>query len=165
MSKKRNPVYALQLSLEGAKQYLEKLCEISKEIKVKQKDTKFIVENPDKWKEMVLFHRALWIALIIEIGRIFDTYEKGAKKVISFKKVFKDTNYQKIIDSIHSEAIIAKIITTRNTFTAHIAEKDQNIASVDEICKSNLGELLERLDEPLSGFTQWFIDNKQWERL
>lgn len=163
-NKRRNPVFALQHSLENAQDFYEKLCELTETVNtIQDDDERLLKQNPDEWKETVLLRKAVWIALIIEVGRIFDTYE--TKGVISFKKVFRDSSLENAINSIHGEAIIGRILDTRNTFTAHIAEKHNNILSADEICNSNLGELLERLESPLTAFALWFTQNKKWEEL
>jgi len=100
---------------------------------------------------LLIIRRALWIALIIEIGRLFDTYETKNNKVISLKKMdFSKSNnssVKEIIDNIHAEAIIGKIIKTRKTYTAHLGEEKEKIVSVAEICDSKLGELLSKLDK------------------
>ena len=84
--------------------------------------------------------------MIIEISRLFDTYDKPGKKVISLKNFFSDSNSIAEINRIHCQAIIGKIIITRNTYTAHLSE-DLNIPnSVKSICESNLGALLEKVD-------------------
>ena len=52
-----------------------------------------------------------------------------------------------MIDNVHGEAIICKIINTRNTFTAHWAEEGSNPIAVTEICNSKLGKLLDELNK------------------
>jgi len=159
-------VFALQFSLNAAKDFHKKLCELTAKVDAIQNDDDLLLkQDPDEWKETVLLRRAIWIALIIEVGRLFDTYESGSKKVISFKKVFRNSSLERTINAIHGEAIIAKILNTRNTFTAHIAEQQNNILSAEEICNSNLPELLNRLDGPLTAFMLWFTQNKKWEEL
>ncbi len=163
---KRNPVSALQLSLDNAKNFYRKLCEFTEKIDAIEKDPRRLLKkDPDEWKETVLLRKALWIALIIEVGRLFDTFEDESKKVISFKKVFKGSSLQTEIDAIHGEVIISKILRTRNTFTAHIGEEQNDVLLAPEICKSNLGELLDRLDAPLEMFTLWFTQNRKWRQL
>jgi hypothetical protein len=164
--KKRNPVYALQLSLGNAKDFFEKLQGLTDEIGAMEKDLKSTLKDGrDVWKETVLLRKAVWIALIIEIGRLFDTYDRVTQKVISFKKTIKNPSLKKIVDQIHGESIIRKIIKSRNTFTAHIAEGQEDFISAPEICESNLGELLNRLDVPLSMFTEEFTSKREWESL
>ncbi len=132
---KRNPAIILPLSLRFAKEYLKTLCEIQKshnEVEIQES------------KELTVIHRALWTSLIIEVGRLFDTYRRGNEKVISFKKL---NCHKTEIDKIFNEDIIQRMITTRKTFTAHLDEKRNDIISVPEICESNLGDLLERLSK------------------
>lgn len=153
---RRDPVSALQLSLQNAKEFLKKLREFTERVDAIQANPKRLInKNPDEWEEVRIIRKALWIALIIEVGRLFDTYEKETKKVISFKSVFKNTNLEKTINKIHETAIVGKIINTRRTFTAHIAEQKNDIISAPEICNSNLGALLDKLDAPLSDFGPW----------
>ena len=164
--KKRNPVFALQLSLQNANEFLEKLCQLTEKLQeIENNPKRLLQKNPDEWRETRILRKALWIALIIEIGRLFDTYENDTKKVISFKKVSKDSSLEDAINAIHGEAIIAKILDTRNTFTAHISDKVNNILSAPEICNSNLGKLLDKLEAPLTSYTLWFTQNRKWENL
>lgn len=88
-------------------------------------------------KEHTTKYRALWTALIIEVGRLFDTYK--SKDVVSFKKL---PNLNELIDRYRGEAVIGKIIETRNTFTGHFAKEARVVISGTEICDSNLGEIL-----------------------
>lgn len=157
--KKRNPVSALQLSLKNAKDFYKKLFEINLKVNVAQK----VNISDEEWKNLLVYQRALWIALIIEIGRIFDVYNK--KPTISFKNIFLKTKFKQKINLIYGEIIIGKILETRNTFTAHISEETKKIVSVDEICNSNLEKLLDELEDPLTVFTIWFTDNHMWEKL
>jgi len=162
-NKKRNPVFALQLSLMNAKEFCEKLCEIH--LKIEQTSNHFEIER-NEWRDSRIFQKALWVALIIEIGRLFDNFrETENKKVISFKKVFKDSPLKSKIDNIHGSAVISKMIRTRDTFMAHISEEQEDIISVAEICNSNLGKLLDELDAPLSAFVAYFVDSRGWEKL
>jgi hypothetical protein len=162
-SKKRNPVYALQLSLMNAKEFYEKLCEVH--LKIEETSKRFDI-NREEWRDPRILQKALWIALIIEIGRLFDDFrETESKKVISFKKIFKDSPWKGKIDTVYGSAVISKIIETRNTFMAHISEEQKEIISVSEICNSNLNKLLNELDAPLSAFVVHFIDNHGWENL
>ncbi len=96
------------------------------------------IENVEDSKELTTIHRALWKALIIEVARLFDTHNN----VISFKKI---PSIKTKIDKYHSEAIIGKIIKTRNTFTAHFADNAEEITSASEICKSRLRNILDDL--------------------
>ncbi len=161
-NKKRNLVDSLQISLRFSKEYFNKLCEIRPRLINMQND---LTGDHPELESFAIYHRALWIALIIEVGKIFDNFYEENKKVISFKTIFKNSNFKDEINSIHGEQIITKIIHTRKTFTAHMGEKQEDVVSSEEICNSNLGELLNRLDNPLHAFTQWFLENRGWEKL
>ena len=128
---KRDPKTLLPLSLGFAKEYLDALCKMRTNIKA-------VGES----EELIIIHRALWTALIIEVGRLFDTYD--TKEVISFKKI---PHLKKQINKYHGEAIIGKIIETRKTFTGHFAKKANIVLSASEICNSNLGEILRKMSE------------------
>lgn len=149
--KKRNPAIALQLSLRFAKEYFKTLCEIKK--------TRTDIEIQES-NELLIIRRALWVSLIIEIGRLFDTFD-GYKEVISLKKTpfFKNAPWKDKIDSMHGDATVSKMIKTRKTFTAHLGEDDEGVISVTEICGSKLGNLLDDLDQPLAEFGLWFNSN------
>lgn len=150
--KKRSPIITLSLSLRFAKEYLKMLCEMRETYTLKE-----IQES----KRLTITQRALWTSLIIETGRLFDTYESKNKKVISLKKI---DVIKKEIDSIHAEAIIGRIINTRKTFTAHWGVEKKEVVSVTEVCNSNLGILLEKLDKPLIKFEKWFNNNSELEK-
>jgi hypothetical protein len=151
-NKKRNPIITLSLSLRFAKEYLKMLCNMQKT---------YTLNEIQESEKLTIIQRALWTSLIIEVGRLFDTYEKKNKKVISFKKI---DFLKKNVNNIHAEAIIGKIINTRNTFTAHWGEEKNKIVSVSEVCSSNLGILLKKLDKPLLEFEKWIKDNSCLER-
>ena len=106
--------------------------------------TKYTDDQIQDSNELVVRHRALWTALIIEVGRLFDTYNVGGKDIISYKKL---KHLKEQVDKLHGEAIIGKIIKTRKTFTGHWSKKKEKVISAPEICDSNLGELLERLNK------------------
>jgi len=128
----------LKLSLRFAKEYLKTLCEIQKshnEVEIQES------------KELTIIQRALWTSLIIEVGRLFDTYKSKDKKVISFKQL---NHYEKEVDKIFKEDVIQRMRTTRHTFTAHLDEEKDDIISAPEICNSKLGELLDGLDKLLT---------------
>ena len=124
-----NPKIVLPLSLRFAKEYLNKLSEMQKNINSVQES-----------KELTVIHRALWTSLIIEIGRLFDTYD--TKDVVSFKKL---AHLKKQINKYHGESIVGKIIETRKTFTGHFAKKANTVITAHEICNSNLGQILDEM--------------------
>lgn len=128
---KRNPQTLLPLSLRFAKEYFEALCKMQENIGAVQES-----------KELTTTYRALWTALIIEVGRLFDTHK--TKDVISFKKV---THLQELVNKYHGEAVIGKIIETRNTFTGHFAKEAKVVITGSEICGSNLGQILEEMSK------------------
>jgi len=128
---KRTPEIILPLSLRFAKEYLSALCKMQSDVDAVQQS-----------KDLTTTYRALWTALIIEVGRLFDTY--NMKDTISFKKL---PHLKKHIDKYHGEAVIGKIIQTRNTFTGHFALDAKIVISAQEICNSNLGEILEEMSK------------------
>ena len=132
---KRNQVLMLKFSLRFAKEYLKTLCEMQKfhnEIEIQES------------KELTIIQRALWTSLIIEVGRLFDTYKSKSKKVISFKQL---NSYGTEVNKIFKENVIQRMRTTRHTFTAHLDEERDDIISAPEICGSKLRELLDKLDK------------------
>ncbi len=134
---KRKPEILLPLSLRFAKEYFDALCKMQ---------TTYTLDEIQESKELTMVQRALWTALIIEIGRLFDTYSQEDKKVISFKKL---PHLKDEITRLHGDAIIGKIIETRKTFTGHFAQKENRIISVSEICNSKLGEILNKMSSLL----------------
>lgn len=148
--KKRNPRNELQISLWRAKKFYKKLCEISP--RVEELNQSIVTEEEElELEQSMLIRTAFWIALIVEIGRLFDTYDKPGKKVISLKNFFSDADSIAEINRIHCQAIIGQIIITRNTYTAHLSE-DSNIPnSVKSICESSLGTLLDNANALLGG--------------
>lgn len=134
-STERNPKNVLPLSLRFAKEYFEMLCEMRRA---------YTEDQIQESKELTICQRALWTALIIEVGRLCDTYHANGKDVISYKKV---DHLKSDVNKFHGEAIIGKIINTRKTFTAHWSKKKENVVSIAEICSSNLGVLLKQLSE------------------
>ena len=128
---KRDPKILLPLSLKFAREYFDALCKMQVNIETIQES-----------KELTTIHRALWTALIIEIGRLFDTY--NVKDVVSFKKL---PHLKSEINKHHGEMIVGKIIETRNTFTGHFAKQAENVTTASEICHSNLGEILDEMSQ------------------
>ncbi|TAL49162.1 hypothetical protein EPN83_01310 [Patescibacteria group bacterium] len=128
---KREPDILLPLSLRFAKEYFNALCKMQTNIEAVQESN-----------ELTTTHRALWTALIIEVGRLFDTY--NTKDVISFKKL---PHLKNSIDRYHGEAIVGRIIDTRNTFTGHFAKEASTVITAPEICNSNLGEILDEMSK------------------
>ena len=128
---KRDSEVLLPLSLRFAKEYIDELCKMQKNIEAVQ-----------ELKEFTIKHRALWTALIIEVGRLFDSSNR--KEVISFKKL---PHLKSSIDKYHGEAIIGKIIDTRNTFTGHFAKEAVEVIMPTEICNSNLGKILNEMSK------------------
>lgn len=131
--KKRDSTSSLLLSLRFAKEYLDELNRIYKT---------HLIDEIQESREISITQRALWVALIIEIGCLFDTYSSKDKEIISLKKI---VSLKKEIDRIHGEKVIGQIITTRNTFTAHKAVEKTKVISPKEIIDSNLSKLLNEL--------------------
>lgn len=135
----RNPIITLSISLRHAKEYLKMLCDLREA---------HTIEEIQESNDLLIKQRALWIALIIEIGRLFDTYEAKNKEVISLKKIDLPKAKEEI-DRVHGNVIIGRIIETRKTFTAHWGKEKNNPISITEICNSNLKALLDKLEQPL----------------
>ena len=141
----RNPIIILEVSLRHAKEYLNMLCDLRKA---------YTMEEVQESNDLLVKQRALWISLIIEIGRLFDIYEVKNREVISLKKIIVP-KFKKEIDIIHGNIIIKKIIETRKTFTAHWGKEKNNPISIAEICNSNLKSLLDQLDQILLDYKNW----------
>ncbi|HNW09021.1 MAG TPA: hypothetical protein PK619_00345 [bacterium] len=141
----RNSIITLSISLRHAKEYLETLCNLQKA---------HTVEEIQDSNELLINQRALWIAFIIEMGRLFDTYNAKNKEVISLKKIDL-SEVKKNIDEIHGNIIIGKILETRKTFTAHWGKEKNNPISIAEICNSNLKDLLDKLEQPLLDYENY----------
>lgn len=154
-NKLRNPVVILLLSLRFAREYYDYLCKFRKI---------HTIDEIQKSKELTIIQRAFWTALIIEIGKLFDTYN-GNKKIISLKKLpsFKDCPWKQKIDLAHGGAIIQKIIKTRKTFTAHFGKTDEGVFGVTEICNSKLDKLLDDLGQALAEFNSW-LKKQTWNK-
>lgn len=156
IKEKRNPAVELEISLHIAKDTFKKLCEISKKVELINKDPRSCIDETsyEEFKNLKTIRRALWTSLIIEIGRLFDNDSKNSKKVISFRAIdfFKEQPFKKTIDSIYGNTIISKIRDTRHTYIAHRGVEKTDVLSADEICRSCLGDLLNKLDEPLKQF-------------
>jgi hypothetical protein len=125
----RKPEILLPLSIGFAREYLDHLSRMQNDI-----------HNVQGSEELTIIHRALWTALIIEVARLFDTHHNA----VSFKKLPK---IKAVIDKHHSKAIIGKIIKTRKTFTAHFDPTGKIVVSAQEICNSNLRQILEEMSK------------------
>ena len=145
----RNPIITLSISLRHAKEYLGMLCNLREA---------HTIEEIQESNDLLIKQRALWIALIIEIGRLFDTYEAKNKEVISLKKI-NLPEAKTEIDMIHGNVIIGKIIETRKTFTAHWGKEKNDPISITELCSSNLKSLLDQLDQPLLDYENSLKNN------
>lgn len=167
---KRNPAIALQFVLSNAIEYLNKLNELhgrENRLRIKiESRISFTKEENEKWQDIGLYQRAFRTALILDVGRMFDTY-RGVNKVISFKtgEFFKIPVIKKEIDQIHGESIISEILKTRDTWSAHIGDNINDIISTEKICQSNLVQLFKRLKSINTEYTLWFIQNKKWKDL
>lgn len=137
---KRNPIDSLQLSIRFSKEYLEKLDDLYKS---------HSLEEIEESKDLTITQRAFWVALIIEIGCLFDKYSSKDKdkEVISLLKI---DSLKKDANRVFGARITQKIIDTRNTFTAHKGVKKSRPISVDEIRNSKLKKLLNELELALS---------------
>ncbi len=162
---KRNPWIQLDISAWSAKEFFEELCHIYLKVEELEEKTRYNDAVDEKFRKSRMFQRALWIALIIEIGRLFDTFEKPDKKVISLKQTefFRNPAVKNKVNAIFGHNIISRIIHTRNTYTAHINENKGDVVSVPEICKSNLGELLKNMHILISQFLAYQKNEKAIE--
>lgn len=169
---KRNSAIVFQVTTSNAIEFFDKLCELHERQKVllgKINSRRTLSEEEKTEHQNIgLYQKALRVALVMEIRRMFDTYEKVAKKVISFEKVEFFSKYEEIkneIDSIRGEAIIAEVISSSNTYFVHINEKIGDIISVERICSSSLKDLLHRLKKLSTTYTLWFTQNQKWDEL
>ncbi|MDD5589996.1 MAG: hypothetical protein PHQ47_02380 [Candidatus Portnoybacteria bacterium] len=146
-TKERNASIFLSLSLRFSMEYLEKLCNLKKE----HGDDK-IQES----KELTIFHRVLWTALIVEVRKLFGASFKRYRNY-SLREIeyFKSEPYKSVINTVYGNQIIQRILTTSNTFTIHLGETKDNVLSVSEICNSNLRDLLEQLRLPIDAFREY----------
>lgn len=169
-NKKRNPAYALHFCLSNAKDYFEKLKVLhnrQNELKKQLDSGKYFTDGQDKeWMNMAVYIRAIKSALILEVYKMFDTFS-GKNSVISFKSIefFKLPAIKKEIDSLSGHAIVGDIMKTRKTWTAHMGENIDDIISTEKIVESNLLDIIKKLDEILSIYTIWFVQNQQWKEL
>ena len=143
----RNAANFLALSLKFAEEYFDELCSLRK----KHSETEIQLS-----KELTTIYRALWTSLIIEVrklfGKSFKDHENYSFKEVSF---FQKEPHKAEIDQVYGSQIIQKILTTSNTFTVHLAKKKMDILSVDEICKSNFGNELKKLQKPINAFEEF----------
>lgn len=146
-SEDRNAANFLSLSLRFAEEYFDKLCELRK----KYSESEIQLSN-----ELTIVHRALWTSLIVEVrklfGKSFKDYENYSLKEVSF---FQNEPHKTIIDQVYGNQVVQKILTTSNTFTIHLGKKKMKICPVDEICKSDLRNQLEKLRVPMSKFEEY----------
>lgn len=144
ITKERKPAIYLSLSLRFAKEYFGQLCNIRK---------KYGEDGIQESKELTIYHRALWSALIVEIRKLFGASFKEYKNCSLLEiNFFKEEPYKKVIDSVYGNRIIQKILKTSNTFTVHLGENKEEILPVNEICNSDLKKLLEQLQNSVSAF-------------
>lgn len=142
MNDLRNPKIFLPLSLRFAKEYLKQLCAMRK---------RYSEDQIQESKKLVIIHRALWTALLVEVRKLFEDsrFDNYSLKKIDF---LKREPYKSKIDKILGDADISKILDTAYTFTTHLGKKREKIYSVAEICVSKLGKLLDELQEPVDAF-------------
>ncbi len=142
--RKRDPSNWLVLSLWHAQEYFETLCIL------REKHNENEIQSS---KELNITHRALWTSLIAEVRKLFDNsrYPNYSLRKIPF---FQKQPHKDIVDSIYGNRIISRIINTGNTFTLHLGEDEAEILPVSEICDSNLGDLLKKLEEPIELFNK-----------
>ncbi len=113
----------------------KELCSINKEIKEGVQRL-----NPGKdAQKRVLFNRVLRDYLIVRVYNLFDPSEKTISLLTT---VFK--NHKRILE-IQQEDIIKKIIENRCNFVAHFNKKVRSNIIAEDLCKSNLGNLLSEL--------------------
>ena len=72
-STNRKPEIQLPLSVRFAREYLELLCGMRE---------RHTIDEIQESNELTVIHRSLWTSLIIEVGRMFDTYDRKNKEVI-----------------------------------------------------------------------------------
>lgn len=141
---KTNPGDWMLISLIHAQEYFDFLCTFRK---------KYRDDQIQSSKELNTIHRAVWTSLIAEIRKLFDD-SRYPNHSLRNSEFFKEELNKSLINTIYGNKILQKIITTANTFTLHLAEEKTKILSVSEICDSNLGDLLKKLEDPIRKFSQ-----------
>jgi hypothetical protein len=140
-----NPGDWLLISLMHAQEYFNFLCVFRK------RHTEAQIQSD---KELNTIHRAVWTALIAEIRKLFDDsrYPNHSLRKSVFSKSSDENKL--IINDVYGNQIIQKIINTANTFTLHLSEEKTNILPVSQICDSDLGNLLKKLEYPIKQFNE-----------
>lgn len=155
--KKRNPCQALQYLVLEAKNTLDLLQRLNKEIHRRINERDFDSSSDLKGHDLGLCASAPKSHLIVTVGRMFDPDSRA----ISFKTVkwFKNSGVKSCIGQIHKEAIIKKIMNDRYTWTAHLDSVMKDNVTRDEICDFNLSELLNKLESMWTTYFFWFQSN------
>ncbi len=155
--KERNPCQALQYLVSEAKKTLELLQRLNKEIYRRISERDFDPPSGLKGRDLGLCASALKTHLVVTMGRMFDPDSRA----ISFKTVewFQDLEVKSRIVRISKEEVVRKILNDRNTWTAHLDSDMKGNVTRDEICSSNLLELLNELENVWTAYFLWLNKN------
>lgn len=154
---KRNPCQALQYLISEAKNTLDLLQRLNKEIHRRINERDFDPSSDLKGHDLGLCATALKSYLVVTVGRMFDPDSRA----ISFRTVewFSDAEVKIYLKEIVDEEIIRKMLNDRCTWTAHMDSTIKGNVSRDEICNSNLLELLNKLESVWTTYFFWFQSN------
>lgn len=154
----RNSCQALQYLVSEAKNTLELLQRLHKEIRRRIDERDFNPSSDLKGYDLGLCVSALKSHLTLTVARMFDSNPKS----ISFKTVewfINNKNAKDFISKIHGEKIIGEIIRERHSWMAHMGSSISGNVSVEEICNSDLAVLLNSLEDVWTVYFFWFQDN------
>lgn len=154
---KRNPCQVLQYLISEAKNTLDLLQRLNKEIHRRIDERDFDPASDLKGHNLGLCATALKSYLVVTIGKMFDSDYRAC----SFKTVkwFTNPKVKIYIERISKEKIIKKIINDRHTWTAHLDSVMKGSVTRDEICNSNLSELLNGLENIWTTYFFWCKSN------
>lgn len=133
--KYKNDIVTLNYILENCIFSFDELCLINKII---EQEVKNVNSNKDISREIML-NRVLRDYLIV---RVFNLFDHDGKTISLLTTVFKD--HKRILE-IRQEGIIKKIVENRYNFVAHFNNKVRRNIIAENLCKSNLGDLLSEL--------------------
>lgn len=141
----RNSCQALQYLISEAKNTLDLLQRINKEIHRRIDERDLAPSSDLNAHDLGLCATALKSYLVITVGKMLDPNPRSC----SFKTIkwFTVSVVKELIEQIGKEEIIKKIMNDRHTWTAHLDSVMKGTVTRDEICNSNLSDLLNKLEK------------------